>query len=286
MAHTTSANDTLGNLLRTWRTRRRLSQLQLAADAEISQRHLSFMESGRSLPSRDMVLKLAECLAIPLRERNQLLMRAGLAPIYSESNLNDPSIEQARQVIERILKGHEPYPALAVDRHWNLLAANRSMFALTQAADPQLLQAPINVLRLSLHPKGLASQIVNFREWRSHILGRLNQLIENSADNALIDLRDELQSYPIPAGARAYTEHQRHRFAGIAIPLILKTPKGELSFISTTTVFGTPLDISLAELAIEAFFRRMTRLQRRCGRKISQAKESFLAAVGEILRDP
>lgn len=249
-----SKNPSVGTLLRTWRRRRALSQLDLASDADISQRHLSFVESGRALPSRDMLLRLAEQLDIPLRERNALLIAGGYAPVYRERDFSDPEIAAARQVVELILRGHEPYPALAVDRHWTLLAANQAAQQLLAGIDAGLLQPPVNVLRVSMHPQGLASRIVNLREWRAHVLSRLSQQIDNSADSTLMALLDELKHYPIPAGTKAATPDSLSAFAGLAVPLELRTEAGVLSFLSTTTVFGTPVDISLSELAIESFF--------------------------------
>ena len=249
-----STVQNVGELLRTWRQHRRLSQLHLAAEAEVSQRHLSFLESGRSTPSREMLLRLAEHLAIPLRERNSLLVAAGLAPVYGERDLHDPEFAAARRVIELILRGHEPHPALAIDRHWQLLLANQSVYRLLTGVEPALLQAPVNVLRLSLHPGGLAPRVANFRQWRAHLLARLAQQIDACADPVLMALAEELAAYPVPVGARAYRATGQGEFAGIAVPLELATTDGTLSFLSTTTVFGTPVDISLSELAIESLF--------------------------------
>jgi len=249
-----STIQTVGELLRTWRQRRRLSQLELAIEADISQRHLSFLESGRSAPSREMVLRLAERLAIPLRERNALLLAAGFAPLYRERALDAPELESARRVVELLLKGSEPYPALAVDRHWTMLLTNKPVAHLLVGVDPALLQPPVNVLRLSLHPQGLAPRIANFREWRAHILARLGQQIDSSADPVLIALLDELKAYPVPAGARASHPSGPTDFANIAVPLKLVTADGVLSFLSTITVFGTPVEVSLSELAIDSFF--------------------------------
>lgn len=243
-----------GGLLREWRQRRRLSQLGLASEAEISQRHLSFIESGRSTPSRDMVLRLAEHLAVPLRERNAILVAAGFAPVYRERALDDPGLAAARHAIDIILKGHEPHPALAVDRHWTLVTANRSVAPLLAGADEELLQPPVNVLRLSLHPQGLAPRIGNFREWRAHIISRVAQQIDNTADPALMELLEELKSYPVPPGSRPYQPAEQAALGGIAVPIELAGEDGTLSFVSTTTVFGTAVDISLSELAIESFF--------------------------------
>jgi transcriptional regulator with XRE-family HTH domain len=241
----------VGNLLRTWRQRRRLSQLALACDAEISQRHLSFLESGRAAPSREMVLHLAEQLDIPLRDRNVLLVAAGFAPIYRERLLGDPALRAARNAVDIVLKGHEPYPALAVDRHWTLVATNRAVSQLLAGADAELLQPPINVLRLSLHPAGLAPRIVNFAEWRAHVLARLSRQVEVSADRVLTDLMVELRAYPSTPKGRDVADGE---FTGVVVPLQLTSASGVLSFLSTTTVFGTPVDITLSELAIESFF--------------------------------
>lgn len=244
----------IGPLLRDWRQRRRLSQLALASEAEISQRHLSFLESGRATPSREMLLHLAEHLAVPLRERNRLLLAAGYAPAYPDRPLDDPGLAAARQAVDLILTGHEPHPALAVDRHWHLVTANRAVAPLLDGVAGHLLQAPANVLRLSLHPDGLAPRIGNFREWRAHILARLAQQIDASADPALVALLEELKSYPAPPGATPYRPASETGHGGIAVPLTLETGAGTLRFISTTTIFGTALDIALAELTIESFF--------------------------------
>ncbi|HZG66693.1 MAG TPA: helix-turn-helix domain-containing protein, partial [Herpetosiphonaceae bacterium] len=160
----------VGNLLRGWRQRRRMSQLDFACAAGISTRHLSFVETGRSLPSRDMLLHLAEHLEIPLRERNILLIAAGYAPVFPERRLDDPALEAARKAIDLVLAGHAPYPALAIDRHWTLIASNDAVPPLLGGVDPSLLQPPVNVLRLSLHPAGLAPRIANLPEWRAHVL--------------------------------------------------------------------------------------------------------------------
>jgi transcriptional regulator with XRE-family HTH domain len=248
----TSSVRPFGDLLRTWRQRRRMSQLDLALEAEISQKHLSFVESGRSTPSREMVLTLAEHLDVPLRERNAMLLSAGYAPIYSERPLDDPALKPARDAVDLVLKGHEPYPALAVDRHWTLVAANAAVPPLLAGiADPALLEPPVNVLRLSLHPGGLAPRIANLPEWRSHLLERLRDQINVTADPTLTRLLRELEGYPIYVEAPPVPAHD---YAGIVVPLRLATPNGMLSFFSTTTVFGTPLDVTLSELAIEAFF--------------------------------
>ena len=241
----------VGELLRQWRLRRRMSQLDLACEAEISTRHLSFLETGRSQPSREMLLRLAEWLDVPLRERNAMLLAAGYAPVFSERPLADPSMQAARGAIQRVLAGHEPYPALAVDRHWTLVMANAVVpHMMAGVEDASLVQPPVNVLRLSLHPKGLAPRIANLGQWRAHLLARLHRQIEASGDPVLRALYDELRAYPGGSG----DSQVDHDYAGIAVPLQFVTPAGTLSLISTTTVFGTPVDLTLAELALETFF--------------------------------
>lgn len=242
------ALKTFGDHLRDWRRRRRISQLDLASDAEISTRHLSFIETGRSVPSRGMVLRLAEVIDLPLRERNQLLLAAGYAPAYPERRLDDPSLTAAREAIGLILKGHEPYPALAVDRHWTLIAANSIVAKLIAGSAAHLTADPVNVLRLSLHPEGLAPRVENLSEWRAHLLDRLRRQIDVTGDAVLASLLAELKAYPHPASQKPHPD-----YGGVAVPFRLKTPQGVLSFFSTTTVFGTPVDVTLAELALESF---------------------------------
>ena len=241
-----------GEHLRQWRQRRRMSQLDLAHEAEISTRHLSFVETGRSAPSREMVLRLAERLDVPLRERNALLVAAGFAPMYRERPLDDPALAAARRAVDLILKGHEPHPALAVDRHWNLVAHNAMVPHLLAGADSSLLAPPVNVLRLSLHPLGLAPKIVNLVQWRHHLFERLRQQVHATGDGTLAALAEELRGYPVPAGAgEARLEGE---LLGVAMPLQFRTDGGVLSFISTTTVFGSAVDVTLQELALETFF--------------------------------
>jgi transcriptional regulator with XRE-family HTH domain len=257
----------VGDLLREWRQRRRMSQLDLALDAGISQRHLSFMESGRAQPSRDMVLKLAETLAVPLRQRNRLLLAAGYAPSFAERALDDPVMKPAMEAVRLVLDGHLPNPAIAIDRHWTMLAANAAIAPLLQGVeDASLLVAPVNALRLSLHPKGLAPRILNIEEWRAHVLERLRQLNGRVGDPALEALEAELASYPVLSrGPRPKPSPT----SMIAVPLRLKAGDAELSFITTTTVFGAPLDITLSEIAIESFF------------PADEATAGYLRAVGQ-----
>jgi len=242
----------IGTLLLNWRQRRRLSQLEFACEAEISTRHLSFLETGRAQPSRDMVLHLAEKLDIPLRERNTLLLAAGYAPVFSQKSLTDPSLELIRKAIDVVLVGHEPYPAIAIDRHWTLVASNSVVPSLLAGIDPKLLQPPVNVLRYTLHPGGLAPRIANYGEWRLHMFDKLRRLIELTADPVLIDLLRELREYPAPDGAAMTSlQSERPRFV---IPFQLTSDAGILSFFSTTTTFGTPMDITLSEISLECFY--------------------------------
>ena len=239
----------IGEHLREWRQRRHLSQLDLAVDAEISARHLSFVETGRSAPSRDMVLKLAERLDVPLRERNVLLVAAGFAPAFPQRPLDDPALTSARQAINLVLKAHEPNPALAYDRHYNLVSANRMVAPLLDGVPQRLLGQPFNILRLAFHPEGLAPRTVNLAEWAAHLLERLHRQCEATADPELIKLYQDLKSYPIPARSAPITADNN-----VALPFKLRLNGEVLSFISTTMVFGTPVDITLQELALETFF--------------------------------
>jgi transcriptional regulator with XRE-family HTH domain len=238
----------IGALLREWRQRRRLSQLDLALAAEVSTRHLSCLETGRAQPSREMVLRLAERLEVPLRERNLLLVAAGYAPVFQERSLADPELQAARAAMELVLQAHAPNPAIAIDRHWTLVAANRSVAPLLACVDPELLKPPVNVLRLSLHPKGLAPRVVNLAEWRAHLLERLRRQVDVSADAVLVELLKELRAYPAPSPPH------RANGTGVVVPFRLRHGDRVLSFLSTTTVFGTPVEITLSELALESFF--------------------------------
>jgi transcriptional regulator with XRE-family HTH domain len=242
----------VGGHLREWRQRRRMTQMDLALEAEISTRHLSFVETGRAQPSREMVLHLCDRLDVPLRDRNTLLMAAGYAPVYAQRPLTDPALQHARAAVDLVLKGHEPCPALAIDRHWTLVNANRAVAPLLAGADALLLKPPVNVLRLSLHPQGVAPRIANLVEWRTHLLERLRQQIEITADATLTALMEELRGYPVPISRTP--PRSADAFGGVVVPLQLVTESGTLSFFSTTTIFGTPVDVTLSELAIESFF--------------------------------
>lgn len=245
-----AACRSFGEHLRYWRQQRRMSQLELAQEAQVSTRHLSFVENGRSLPSREMVLRLAQRLEVPLRERNLLLVAAGYAPMYRERRLDDPALAPARAAVQRILQSHEPNPALAIDRHWNMLQANAMVPPLLAGVDPELLPGRPNVLRLSLHPRGLAPRIVNLGQWRHHLFERLRQQIQATGDPQLAALEEELRQLPAPEP----TPQLDGELLGVAVPLQLRTEAGVLSFIGTTTVFGSPVDITLQELALETFF--------------------------------
>lgn len=238
-----------GELLREWREHRRLSQMELALDAEISTRHLSFVETSRSQPSREMVLRLAEQLDVPLRERNHLLLAAGYAPVYGESPLDSPAMSAIRETLRRLLAAHEPYPALVVDRAWNLVEANGSLQAMLTGVDAPLLEPPANVMRLALHPRGLAPRIANLGEWRGHLLGRLKRQVGLTADPAIAALYDEVRGYPCDQ-----PEVIDHGNDDVVHTLRLQSETGELSFFTTVATFGTPADITVSELAIESFY--------------------------------
>lgn len=247
----TDAALPVGERLRAWRQRRRLSQLDLALDAEVSQRHLSFVESGRAAPSREMVLRLAATLDVPLRERNALLLAAGYAPVYPERPLDAPAMAAARDAVDRILRAHMPFPAMAVDRHWNIVAANEAVAPLLAGVEEaSLLAPPVNGIRLSLHPRGLAPRIANLPRWRAHILERLRRQVGASGDRTLAALLDEVGAYGGAPGDGRDTEADD----AIAVPLELDTPRGRLSLLGTTMVFGTPVEVTLSELMVEAFY--------------------------------
>ncbi len=267
----------VGDVLREWRQRRRLSQLDLASEAEISARHLSFVETGRSSPSRDLLLHLADQLDVPLRERNALLLAGGYAPVYPQRALDDPALDAARETVELILGCHEPNPALAIDRHWNLIAANRAVSVLMTGIAPQLLEPPVNVLRLSMHPEGLSSRIVNIQEFGAFLAERLRHEIGVSGDPVLADLLAEIGSYRAERGGTSGAASPA--LGGIAVPFQVRTG-GEfpgippiLSFFSTTTVFGTATDVTLSELAIESFFPADRPTADAMGRLMAEADE-------------
>jgi len=247
----TTVQRPVGELLRQWRQRRRVSQLDLAIAADISTRHLSFVETGRARPSRDMVLRLAEHLDVPLRERNQLLLAAGYAPAYRESALSDPRMSAAADAVRQLLASHEPYPAVVVDRMWNLLHANSSVSLFTEGAAPELLSPRPNVLRIALHPQGLAPRVVNLGQWRGDLLGRLRRQVEATGDPELAALLEEVRGYPCDQPVSAV---EIPSGASIFVPLRVRHGDVELSFFSTVATFGTPLEVTLSELVIESFY--------------------------------
>jgi transcriptional regulator with XRE-family HTH domain len=243
----------VGDLIRDWRTRRRLSQMELALEAGVSARHVSFVETGRSKPSAEMILHLSEQLEVPLRERNHMLLAAGFAPVYSQQDLEAPEMSPVRAALDQVLAAHEPAPALAVDGHWGLVAANRAVALLLEGVAPHLLEPPVNVLRLSLHPEGLAPRIVNLDQWRTHVLDRLARQASQTGDPALAALHAELLA--LGGRDRPADPSAHEQLADIFVPLRLRAADGsELAFLSTVTTFGTATDITLAELAVEAFF--------------------------------
>lgn len=241
--------QTAGDLLRHWRLERRLSQLELAGRADTSTRHLSFIETGRATPSRTMLVHLCEQLEVPLRERNRLLLAAGYAPVYAEPSLDTPAMVPVRDAMRQLLAGLDPYPALAIDQNWNMIDANAGVALLIQDVDPELLAPPTNALRLSLHPEGMAPRIINLAEWRGHLFERLTRRIEVTGSPELTELLAELREYPGGEIELALPEPDQ-----MVVPLRLRHGNHELSLISATTVFGTPMNVTVAELAIESFY--------------------------------
>jgi transcriptional regulator with XRE-family HTH domain len=247
----TATKGGAGELLREWRNRRRMSQLDLALEAGVSARHLSFVETGRSAPSREMVLTLAEHLEVPLREQNALLLAAGYAPGYSETPLDTEEMSPVRHALDAILAGHEPYPAVIVDRQWEIVSSNAPAAVLLEGVSEELVSPPANALRITLHPDGMAPRILNFPEWSGHLLTRLRRQALLSQDPALAELERELLGYPGVEQSSGLAEPEEMLF----VPLRLRLPNGTvLSMFSTIATFGTALDITLEELSIESFF--------------------------------
>jgi DNA-binding XRE family transcriptional regulator len=245
------SDATAGELLRRWRELRGLSQLALAISAEISARHLCFVETGRANPSREMIIRLAEELQIPLRQRNVLLTAAGFAKMYSERSLDDPALGVVGNIVQKILSGHEPNPAVAIDHQWRALAMNRTIELLLTEVDSTLLQPPVNLMRVGLHPLGLASRIRNFGEWRANAIAKLKQRIEMTADRQLIELLKEIEGYRY---RQVLDQPERKLPRDVVIPLELETAYGDVNLITTSMVFGYPRDITVSEIAIECFF--------------------------------
>ena len=250
-ASSSPANAPAGQLIRDWRLRRRMSQLELASTAGISARHLSFVETGRSRPSRAMVLHLAENLDIPLRERNPLLLAAGYAPTYQATDFAAPEMQSVRDAVERLLAAHEPYPAILVDRRWQLVGANAAAAVLVEGVAPELLGPDCNVLRTSLHPKGLAPRIVNIAQWSAHIVDNVRRQVAITGDEELRELERELVGYVTEMGVVLPPAAEAPR--AIATPMRLRTDSGELALMTLIATFGTALDITLAELSLETF---------------------------------
>jgi transcriptional regulator with XRE-family HTH domain len=247
---TATTERRVGTLLRDWRRRRRLSQMELALEAGVSTRHLSFVETGRARPSAEMVLTLAEQLDVPLRERNQLLLAAGYAPRYADRGLDDPELANVRDAVGHVLAGHEPFPAFAVDRWWNMVASNAALGPLLEGVSEALLEPPVNCIRLALHPDGLAPRIVNLPEWKGHLVHRLEREAQLTGDVRLRDLVHEVLAYP---GEPAPQDP-----GGLSPMVALRLAAGEhsppLAFISTVTTFGTAVEVTVSELSLEAFY--------------------------------
>ncbi|MFD7401723.1 helix-turn-helix domain-containing protein [Streptomyces sp. NPDC059866] len=252
-AHTTPAaapaGQGVGALLRAWREQRRVSQLELALQAGSSARHISFIETGRSRPSEEMVLRLAEHLEVPVRERNALLLAAGYAPRYPHTPLDDPALAALREGMERLIQGYEPYPALVVDATYNVVAANRGITMLLDGLPEALLTQPLNAMRLTLHPEGLAPRIRNFREWRGHLLVQMERQIALQRSAPLRELYEEVAAYPVPESATDAEPAEPVPY--FALPMQIEHAGRTLSFISSISTFNTPLDVTVAELAIE-----------------------------------
>jgi len=242
---------TAGELLRRWRIQRGLSQLALSINAEVSSRHLCFVETGRANPSREMIVRLAEELQIPLRHRNVLLTAAGYAHMYPERALGDPALAVVGNIVHKILSGHEPNPAVAIDHQWRALAMNRTIGLLLAGVDSALLQPPVNLMRVGLHPLGLSTRIRNFSEWRANAIAKLRQRIEITADRQLVELLKEIEGYRYP---QSLDQSKRTLRCDAAIPLELETSCGDVSLITTSMVFGYPRDVTVSEIAIECFF--------------------------------
>ncbi|MFI6622863.1 helix-turn-helix domain-containing protein [Streptomyces sp. NPDC050528] len=252
IAAATPAGKGVGPLLRAWRERRRVSQLELALRADSSARHISFVETGRSRPSEEMVLRLAEHLDVPVRERNSLLLAAGYAPRYSETPLDDPALDALREGLERLIQGYEPYPALVVDATYTVVAANRGITMLLDGVPESLLQLPLNAMRLTLHPEGMAPRIRNLGEWRGHLLAQMERQIALHRSEPLRALYEEVKAYPAPVTA-AGGDEPAPPVPYFALPMRIEHDGRVLSFVSSISTFNTPMDVTVSELAIETF---------------------------------
>ncbi|MFF2527111.1 helix-turn-helix domain-containing protein [Streptomyces liangshanensis] len=256
MAATAPASS-FGPLLRDWRRRRRISQLDLALRADSSARHISFVETGRARPSEEMVLRLAEHLDVPVRERNALLLAAGYAPRYTETTLDDPAMDVLRAGLSALLRGYEPYPAVVVDGTYGVVAANRGIALLMEGLPEHLLVPPLNVMRITLHPEGLAPRILNLPEWRGHLLDQMGRQLALTRSPALRELYDEVAAYPVPPAGSGGTPdgspEEGPALPGFALPLRIRHDGHALSFLSSIATFNTPMDVTVAELALETF---------------------------------
>ncbi|MEU1705186.1 helix-turn-helix transcriptional regulator [Streptomyces sp. NPDC005706] len=250
-AATNADKGQAGRLLRSWRERRRVSQLELALRADSSARHISFIETGRSRPSEEMVLRLAEHLQVPVRERNALLLAAGYAPRYPETPLDDPALDALRDGMERLIQGYEPYPALVVDAGYTVVAANRGIALLLEGVAEELMTPAPNAMRLTLHPDGLAPRIRNLREWRGHLLAQMERQIALDRSDQLRALYEEVAGYPVPEDAPG--DEPAGPVPYFALPLRIEHDGRILSFVSSISTFNTPMDVTVAELAIETF---------------------------------
>ncbi|MGW4349864.1 helix-turn-helix domain-containing protein [Streptomyces sp. NPDC004690] len=250
---TAPAGQGVGPLLRAWRERRRVSQLELALRADSSARHISFIETGRSRPSEEMVLRLAEHLDVPVRERNALLLAAGYAPHYPETPLDAPALGALREGLERLILGYEPYPALVVDARYDVVTANRGITMLLEGVPEGLLAPPLNAMRLTLHPEGLAPRIRNLREWRGHLLAQMERQIALHRSPALRELYEEVAAYPVPENDSGLSEEPARDVPYFALPMLIEHDGRTLSFVSSISTFNTPMDVTVAELAIETF---------------------------------
>jgi transcriptional regulator with XRE-family HTH domain len=246
--------ETIGALLKQWRSRRRLSQLDLALDVGVSPRHLSFVETGRSRPSPELLTSLATRLEVPLRERNRLLLAAGYAPRYAERKLDAEAMEQVRSALQRLIGAHDPYPGVVLDRQWNVLLANRAAQALTAGLPPHLQAPQINVIRAGLHPDGFAKVTVNFDDWGGHLIDVLQREASKTADPELVALEREVNAYPNVRALRERRDASFEPVPRLLVPFICELPIGRMSLFTTRTFFGSPLDVTLEELCIELFY--------------------------------
>lgn len=268
--HDRMARAAVGELIKEWRARRRRSQMDLALDVGVSTRHLSFVETGRSRPSPELILALAHHLEVPLRERNTLLLAGGYAPRFSQSSIDDPSMQRVRSSMQRMLDAHDPYPGVVIDRQWNVVLANRAAMGLTVGVDASLLGPPMNVYRLCLHPDGLASRTTNFTDWAAYLLQQLRRTITLTGDAGLQAILDEVMAYPNVARIAPLAEIAAWDEPPLLVPFRYETPMGEVSLFTTLTTFGTPLDVTIDEIAIELFFPS------------DDASDALLSTLGEV----